>query len=291
MPSARSPVPSPPPPVEISKPQSVEECHLVIDALAAQIALLTEQLTLVLERLSLNSRNSSKPPSSDGPGAGMNRAQRRASERKRGAQKGHPGAWREMVPDDQIKQVHECPPPTHCECGGEVAQRGKPWRHQVFDIPPIQAEVQEYRLYSGRCAGCGKSHRAALPMGVPSGQIGPRALALVGVLASKYQMPQFKVRDFLAHILGVDFSVGAISQAHGKVAQALQAPVSAAAGTSRSRTRWSTWTRRATRAKARSTGSGQRYSPSWPSSRSCRRVPGMWRRASWGPTTASSPRV
>lgn len=201
----------------------------MIDALAAQIALLTEQLTLVLERLSLNSRNSSKPPSSDGPGAGMNRAQRRASERKRGAQKGHPGAWREMVPDDQIKQVHECPPPTHCECGGEVAQRGKPWRHQVFDIPPIQAEVQEYRLYSGRCAGCGKSHRAALPMGVPSGQIGPRALALVGVLASKYQMPQFKVRDFLAHILGVDFSVGAISQAHGKVAQALQAPVSAAA--------------------------------------------------------------
>ena len=63
---------------------------LVIDPLAAQIALLTEQLTLVLERLSLNSRNSSKPPSSDGPGAGMNRAQRRASERKRGAQKGHP---------------------------------------------------------------------------------------------------------------------------------------------------------------------------------------------------------
>ena len=102
MPGARSPVPSPPPPVEISKPQSVTECHLVIDALATQIAQLTEQLPLVLERLSLNSRNSSKPPSSDGPGAGMNRAQRRASERKRGAQKGHPGAWREMVPDGRV---------------------------------------------------------------------------------------------------------------------------------------------------------------------------------------------
>ena len=75
---------------------------MVIDALAAQIAPLTEQLTLVLERLSLNSRNSSKPPSSDGPGAGMNRAQRRASERKRGAQKGHPGAWRQMVPDGRV---------------------------------------------------------------------------------------------------------------------------------------------------------------------------------------------
>lgn len=127
---------------------------------------LTEQLNVVLERLSLNSRNSSKPPSSDSPGgSGMNRAQRRASGRKRGAQKGHPGAWREMAPAEQVKDVHECPPPEQCECGGAVQQRGKPWRHQVFDIPPIQAQVTEYRLFSGRCAGCGKSHRAALPAG------------------------------------------------------------------------------------------------------------------------------
>lgn len=228
MPSVRQPVIAPPPPVDITKPQTVAECHQVIDSLAVQIALLSEQLALVQERLSLNSRNSSKPPSSDGPGVGMNREQRRASQRKRGAQKGHPGAWRELLPVEQVDTVHDCPPPSHCECGGEVAQRGKPYRHQVFDIPPVQADVQEYRLYSGRCAGCGKSHRAALPPGVPTGQIGPRALALVGVLASQYQLPQFKVRDLLAHILGVNFSVGAISQAHGKVAQALRAPVAAA---------------------------------------------------------------
>ena len=230
MTSARPPIAAPPPPVEVTKPESVVECHQVIDSLATQIAVLTEQLNAVLERLSLNSRNSSKPPSSDGPGgSGMNRAQRRASVRKRGAQKGHPGAWREMAPAEQVKDVQECPPPEQCECGGAVQQRGKPWRHQVFDIPAIQAEVTEYRLYSGRCAGCGKLHRAALPAGVPSGQIGPCALALVGVLGSKFQLPQAKVRDLLAHILGVDFSVGAISQAHGKVAQALHAPVSAAA--------------------------------------------------------------
>jgi hypothetical protein len=139
--------------VEVTKPESVVECHQVIDSLAAQNAVLTEQLNVVLERLSLNSRNSSKPPSSDGPGgSGMNRAQRRASGRKRGAQKGHPGAWREMAPAEQVKDVHECPPPEQCECGGAVQQRGKPWRHQVFDIPPIQAQVTEYRLFSGRCA-------------------------------------------------------------------------------------------------------------------------------------------
>jgi transposase len=64
---------------------------------------------------------------------------------------------------------------------------------------------------------------------VPRGQIGARALALVGVLGTRFQMPQMKIRDLLAQLLGIDFSVGAISQAHGKVAAALAAPVEAAA--------------------------------------------------------------
>lgn len=229
MPSARQPVAIPPPPVPSDKPQTLEECHQVIDSLVTHVALLTEQFNLLQERLNLNSRNSSKPPSSDGPGAGMNRAQRRASQRKRGAQKGHTGSWRATLPADQVNAVHECPPPPQCPCGGTVAVRGKPYRHQVFDIPPVQADVQEYRLYTGACSTCGKTHRAALPPGVPSGQIGPRALALIGVLGSQYHLTQFKVRNLLAHVLGVNFSVGAISQAHGKVAQALHAPVSEAA--------------------------------------------------------------
>ena len=109
---------------------------------------------------------------------------------------------------------------------------GKPVRHQVFDLPPaVQPEVQEYRLFSGRCRQCGRIHRAALPPGVPSGQIGPRALALIGVLGTHYHLTQFKIRDLLAGMMGVDFSVGAISQAQGKLAQALKAPVAQAAAT------------------------------------------------------------
>jgi transposase len=184
-----------------------------------------EQVVLLQERLKLDSRNSSKPPSSDGPGSG-NRAQRRASQRKRGAQKGHPGVYRELLPVADVDAVHDCAPAELCACGGAVNVQGKPVRHQVFDIPPVVApEVQEYRLYSGVCAQCGKGHRAALPRGVPRGQIGSRALALVGVLGTRFHLTQGKIRDLLAQVLGVDFSVGAISQAHGKVAQALKAPV------------------------------------------------------------------
>jgi hypothetical protein len=76
---------------------------------------------------------------------------------------------------------------------------------------------------------CRTSLRGALPPNVPQGQIGPRALALVGVLGSRYHRTQGKVRDLLAHLLGVDFSIGAISQVYGKVADALKAPAAGAA--------------------------------------------------------------
>jgi transposase len=181
-------------------------------------------VALLQERIKLDSTNSSKPPSSDGPGGG-NRRQRRASQRARGAQKGHKGSFRALLDQSKVDQIIDCPPPEVCECGAPVLADSEPLRHQVFDVPPVRAQVNEYRLYSGCCSGCGKKHRAPLPAGVPTGQIGPRALALIGTLGTHYHLTQFKIRDLLAQVAGVDFSVGAISQAHGKLAQALAAPV------------------------------------------------------------------
>ena len=62
----------------LTKPATLRQCHEVIEAQALQITQLREQMALLQKRLKLDSRNSSKPPSSDGPAVG-NRAQRRAS--------------------------------------------------------------------------------------------------------------------------------------------------------------------------------------------------------------------
>ncbi len=212
------------------KPGTVEQCHVVIDLLAQQVAALQEQVSLLSERVKLSSRNSSKPPSSDGPASGSNRATRRASQRKRGAQSGHPGSFRALLDESKVSAVQEIHPATACDCGGTVVVRGKPVRHQVFDLPAtIQPDVQEYRLYTGVCSHCRKAREAALPPGVPRSQIGPRALAFIGVLGTHYHLTQFKIRDLLARMMGVNFSVGAISEAHGKVAAALKAPAAQAA--------------------------------------------------------------
>ena len=208
-------------------PQSLAECHAVIQSQALLVNELQARVMVLEERVSLNSNNSSKPPSSDGPGQ-LNRAQRRASGRKRGAQPGHKGHSRAMLDEAEVDATVDCKPLEVCECGGEVELDDRPRRHQVFEVPPIKARVDEYRLYSGRCRGCGKAHAGALPAGVPKGQLGPRALALVGVLGTRYHLTQRKIRNLFDQMLGLRFSVGAISQAHGKVAGALKLPVAQA---------------------------------------------------------------
>jgi hypothetical protein len=44
----------------------------------------------------------------------------------------------------------------------------------------------------------------------------------VGVPGTRYHLTRHKTRDLPAQLTGVDFSVGAISQAQGKIAQALE---------------------------------------------------------------------
>jgi hypothetical protein len=82
--------------------------------------------------------------------------------------------------------------------------------------------VTEYVRLRGVCSGCGQKHHGALPAGVLTGQLGLRALALVGTLAGQFH---FKVQDVLSHIMGMGFSLGTVSQARGLVSQALAAPV------------------------------------------------------------------
>ena len=216
--------------IDAPKPQTLAQCHEVIDTLVRLVADLQREIAWLHERVTLNSKTSSKPPSSDGPGS-PNRAQRRASPRQRGAQKGHPGSYRALVDEAQVDQVIDCAAPAVCECGAPVVPAGEPVRHQVFEIPVVRAQVSEYRLHGGCCTACGKARRGVLPPGVPRGQLGPRALALIGVLGTRYHLTQGKVRDLLAQVLGLDFSVGAVSQAHGKVALALAEPVHEAART------------------------------------------------------------
>lgn len=206
-------------------PDTVSDCHALIDTLVRSQQQLLARVAALEESLKLNSRNSSKPPSSDGPGRGK-RPGKPASGRKPGGQPGHKGHFREAVAEEALDHIVACPPPATCACGGTVEAHGQPYCHQVFDLPPIKPIVTEYRCQGGRCTGCGQYQPAALPAGVPSGQLGPRALAVIGTLAAQCHLTQHKLKAVMGDLFGLRFSVGCISAAHGIVADALE-PITA----------------------------------------------------------------
>ena len=100
-----------------------------------------------------------------------------------------------MLEESQVDQVVECPAPEVCECGAPVAPAGQAVRHQVFDVPVVRPQMSEYRLHDGCCTACGKARRGVLSPDVFSGQLGPRALALIGVLETSHHLAQGNVRN------------------------------------------------------------------------------------------------
>src|SRR5437773_16348 len=118
-----------------------------------------------------NSTNSSKPPSSDGlAGEQRLRGRRHKSKRKPGGQPGHPGHHRGLVPTPAVSAI-EVVLPKHCgRCGRnlpqsppKVATAGEPRRHQVTEIPAVQAHITEYQFPNVVCRYCSQATRAPLP--------------------------------------------------------------------------------------------------------------------------------
>lgn len=176
-----------------------------ITALAARIAQLEEQR-------GRSSRNSSKPPSSDGGGfQPRSEGKSKSSGRRRGGQKGHPGAGRDLLPSEQCQEVipHH---PRHCRGCGEPlgGEDPEPLRHQVVDIPRIVPFVIEHQLHRLVCPHCRTTTCAELPVGVESGGFGPQLSALVGLLGGAYHLSHRKVRDLLDQVFGIEISTGTI---------------------------------------------------------------------------------
>ena len=96
--------------------QCCQEQQEEIEQLRAQLTALATELASLRERIGSSSRNSSKPPSSDGPGF-KPPERRKGSGRKRGGQPGHPGSGPELLPIERVDEVVEHHPEACRHCG------------------------------------------------------------------------------------------------------------------------------------------------------------------------------
>jgi transposase len=183
-------------------------------ALRAENAVLQARIRELEAKLGQDSSNSSRPPSSDPPQvAGKRRA--RPSGRKRGGQPGHRGAYRALLPVEQVDEIVAVVPEQCRHCGQSFPETGvrrtsRVWRHQVVELLPLAVRVTEYQMAVRRCAACGRRTRANPPPGVPRRSFGPRLTAVVALLSGRYRLSRREVRQLLQDLWAVRVSLGAV---------------------------------------------------------------------------------
>lgn len=194
----------------VSEPvPTYEQLAALVVEQAGQIERLTARVVELERRLGLNSRNSSKPPSSDGLGKPPPRSLREQSGRRAGKQPGSPGATLRQVDDPDEVVEHRPQRCGGCRAGLDAAAVTSVAVRQVFDVPPIQVKVTEHRILTCRCAGCGTTTRAQAPVGVGAPvQYGPGVAAIVVYLAVRQHIPVERLAEVCAEVLGIRVSTG-----------------------------------------------------------------------------------
>ena len=187
----------------------------------AFILSLVQRIEVLEGKLSENSQNTSRPPSSDSPYR-KPRTQTKATKRKkRGAQKGHKGARQVLLDSTEVVDVQ----PDPCDCGcTEVLGAWAYHTHQQVELPKIQLDVTHFRFLQGPCARCGKlvrAHRGQLPAPQQVGY-GPRLTALVGLLSGTVGVSRRDTQQVLHSVLGAPVSLGAIQKMIDRTSQAIE---------------------------------------------------------------------
>ena len=197
----------------------------------ARISVLEAEVKSLREKLDKNSRNSSKPPSTDRPGQKKAKKRRKKGGRKPGGQKGHKGVTRELVPVEDVAKVVAVKPNTCVNCGADVSDQllDFPERHQVTEIPPVKPEVTEFQAYSAWCGNCDTVTKADLPEGVSRGWFGPRLMAVVVMLTGYFRLSKRMAQEALSVLFGVEMSTGSVSAIERTASEALAGPVAEAA--------------------------------------------------------------
>lgn len=172
-------------------------------AMRSMVELLVLLITLLVGRLNLNSRNSSKPPSSD---PNRNKKSKAKGDKKAGGQKGRVGVTLQKVDDpDEIEDIKldrkQLPPGRYREIGYES--------RQVFDID-ISRVVTEYRA---QILEDSKGNRfvAPFPNGVTKAVQYGNSVKAHSVYMSQFQLiPYSRIEDYFKEQLQIPISSGSI---------------------------------------------------------------------------------
>ena len=183
---------------------------------------LMEQVEDLKQKLAKNSRNSSKPPSSDGYKKPKPKSLRKKGRRKSGGQPGHSGKTLEFSknPDRIIEHKLLC-----CPISGESLTDKDIFniiKRQVFDLPEPKLLVEEHWIYQYRNSS-GRIVTAEVPEGVSAPvQYGKRFQSWLVYLSDYQLVPLNRIRQMCADLYGYWISEDTILKARQQCYEQLE---------------------------------------------------------------------
>jgi transposase len=157
---------------------SWEQTPLVVCQVIVQLlAVIQQQAVRIAQleaRVSQNSSNSDRPPTSDPPF--MTTPSSSTTKGTPGAKPGHPGHRQALLAPIEIIEGA----PDVCVCGQQEFPATMPYHtHQVIELPEIQMAMTHVVLHETHYPRCGRLLKSELPARYRDGY-GPRLTALIG---------------------------------------------------------------------------------------------------------------
>lgn len=190
--------------------------------LEAQVLELKDEVQYLRNRLSKDSHNSSKPPSSDGLSKKppKPRSLRPRTDRSPGAQWGHPGRSLEPAEEPDRTEVYSLDACKTCGCSLDEPVGVE--RRQVFDVPPMRLLVTEHQALKYLCPHCQAINQAEFPAKVTQlVQYGPGILGLCVYLTQYQLLPFARTEQLLTDLFGQSPCEGTLALAHARCYDAL----------------------------------------------------------------------
>ena len=197
-----------------------------VQGLMVQMVVMQERITQLEGRLAKNSKNSSKPPSSDGLRKPAPKSLRKSGQHPHGGQPGHSGSTLRQSAhvDETVNHFGQ----TRCSaCQRDIFAQEVAEIRQVFELPELSMRTVAHQQMRSRCT-CGAVHLGAWPAGVNAPvQYGASVKAMAVHLNQHHLVPLARTAQLMQDLYGVSLSQASIQSFAQEAAQALHPTVAA----------------------------------------------------------------
>ena len=206
---------------------TVDSLNATINAQTQLITQLNQTILELKEQLNKNSKNSSKPPSSDGLKKPAPKSLRKPSGKKVGGQDGHPGTHLAVItaPDDTVKHMPSacegCPHYQICKGTACIAEK----RHVIDAV--VTVNVTEHQaLEIPICMLHGDTRKGEFPSDVKATvQYGENLQALSVALNTVGAVSIKRTHEILSGVFNIPIATGTISNMVKRCADSLSGTV------------------------------------------------------------------